>query len=435
MTHKLGLVTTMLVCINVILGAGIFINVFPLMDLCGGWAPLAYIMMGFLFLPLISVMSKLSKLYPSGGFYVFGSKELGDTVGFMATWSYFVGKLATGTLVIHTASSLIKEFFSPLQDMSVVTLDIYIIALFTGLNFFNMKIGGRIQIIFTILKIFPLIFIIGTGLSLFTGPTHFIQSLDPEGWKDIVYAVPSIIFVYVGFEVCCSLSLRIKNPEKNLPKAILMSFLCVILAICLYQLGAFLSIGDHYEQIGSSFGMFLDILHNRYQIPMPLAAHLNQFFIFCIIMSALGGGYGIIYSNTWNYYMLAKQGHTFFSKANTWMNNHQVPFICVLMEAGFCLFYIFLTKGSLFSLQSIGSFGIIVSYFLCCLAYTRHCFKAKCSKIMAFLSLAICLVFMAICLKGVNDKSDVSFLWPLILLLSGFIMFYIRRAENSKSMD
>ena len=86
--HKLSLREAILININIMLGAGLFINMNLLSQNAGILGAFSYIIIGLLMLPLIVSMMQLLKIHPSGGLYTFGLKELHPFAGFLSAWSY-----------------------------------------------------------------------------------------------------------------------------------------------------------------------------------------------------------------------------------------------------------------------------------------------------------------------------------------------------------
>ena len=111
---KLSLPTAILINVNIMMGGGIFINTVELAKRTGLLSGFMYPLIGLLILPLIIAISRLIELHPSGGFYVFGQKEINPFVGFVSTWSYFIAKLASASLMIHVSMSLLTQIFPAL---------------------------------------------------------------------------------------------------------------------------------------------------------------------------------------------------------------------------------------------------------------------------------------------------------------------------------
>src|SRR6476620_3392969 len=101
--HQLSLTTAILININIMLGAGIFINTSTLAGRAGMLSGSMYLLVGLLMLPLILSIAQLLRLHPAGGFYAFAKNEVNPFVGFLSGWSYFTSKLASCMLMIHVS--------------------------------------------------------------------------------------------------------------------------------------------------------------------------------------------------------------------------------------------------------------------------------------------------------------------------------------------
>ena len=119
---KLSLPTAILINLNIMLGAGIFINTDLLAKRSGALGFLMYPLIAIIMLPLIISIAKLVNIYPDDGFYGYGARAIHPIIGFFSSWSYFVGKLASATLMIHVALSLVVQTVPLLHNVSVLFL-------------------------------------------------------------------------------------------------------------------------------------------------------------------------------------------------------------------------------------------------------------------------------------------------------------------------
>src|SRR5205814_8645060 len=110
--------------------------------------------------------------------------------------------------------------------------DIVMLALLLGLNMLNVKTGSKIQNWIMLFKLFPVFFVIVSGIFLLQGsnitPIHQL-------WSGIPSAIPLVLHALLGFEVACAISRNLENPRINGPRAILISYSLVIVLFVLYQ--------------------------------------------------------------------------------------------------------------------------------------------------------------------------------------------------------
>lgn len=425
-SFTLSLPTAILININIMLGAGIFLNTVPLAKFAGALSPLAYLMVGIMMLPLIMSIARLLKLFPGGSFYTFGALGVHPLIGFISAWSYFTGKLASATLMIHFFSQITTSLIPAFSGINPFALDSIIITLFAGLNSLNMRIGSTIQYLFLSLKSTPILFVILAGLYYVSG-AHFT----PEQllWHGVPPTIPLVIYAFTGFEASCSLSQHIYNPERNAPRAIFYSFGLVLVTVCTYQaifygvLGSKLTgVAHYFEAIPLFIGRIIQSIHTQNTVSALLQL--------AVAASALGGAYGILFSNNWNLHVLAQNNHLLFSKTIQKLNAHRMPYVCVAIEALFCFWYLWLSGGNNVRLQHIAAFGSVIGYTISIIALIVTLRKQYAHGMsIAYAALASCLGLMALCINGFISQSIIPLYAFLGVIACGIAMY----AANTRS--
>lgn len=420
-TRLLSLPAAILININIMLGVGIFINTVTLSSRTGILGAFLYPAIGLLVLPLIMSIAELIKLHPAGGFYTFGQKELSPMAGFIAAWSYFTGKLASAILMIHVAVSLIQQIFPALQGVCIFALDSIVLALFIALNMLNIRTGSFIQMGFLVLKLIPVLSVIVLGVWFFDIATI---SVAPILWDGVPSCIPLVLYAAMGFEATCSLSSKIENAAVNGPKAIYYSFSIVMILIFLFQFLCFGLVGQQMVQMTSYLAVFPTlsaILFGIASVPFITIMHV------AIACSALGGSYGILYSNSWNLHILAQHGHVFGARYLTWLSRWSIPYYCVLVEGIVCLAFLYITSGVAIMLQQVSALSSVIAYTVSALALIVATNRAKIQSASAVLGLGSCLLLLYFCIRNFF----ISGLAPLILFgvlgAWGLFMFYRQR--------
>jgi len=426
-SQKLSLASAILVNVNIMLGSGIFINTVLLAENTGSLGAATYAMVGIIILPLILSISKLFQLTTDGGtFYHFGN-IVSPFLGFISSFSYFIAKLASSALGIHVCVSLVQQIIPTFARFDTLTIDCCVIIFFTLLNTLHLKLGRSIQLTFMGLKLIPLFFAIFVGLYLFSGTNFTLESLKYAG---IPFTIPLVTFAFCGFEASCSLSNSIENSEKNGPRAILISYLLVLVLVCLYQLSFFAALGTQLGALASYLHAFPTLLQKlsgpNAALPLQALLHLG------IAASALGASYGILYSNSWNLFTLATHKHLPGGQFFTALNRFNMPFMCVLTEGILCLLYIFLTRGSQVPLQQVGALGSIIAYTCSIIALIFYTYKTdKNVSSLSLLGLTSCLVLVGSFIWGIYAKGISSLLITFLILLTiGIALFLRQRSTN-----
>jgi amino acid transporter len=432
-SHRpLSLATAVLINVNVMLGIGIFINTVELTKRAGAFGSIAYAIVGIMLLPLIISIAELIKLHPQGGFYVYAQKEISTFAGFLSAWGYFTGKLGSGAIVLHTAVRLIQHIIPWLHHIPTLVLDAFMICLFVGLNTLNMQAGGSIQKGFMVSKTIPIFFAILVGLFLFQ-PSFICAA--PFEWAGIAPSIPLVLFATVGFEAACSISSKIKDPEKNGPRAILISYIFVICTVMLYQIMFYGALGPSLAEKNSYLEAFPALLHHLFSGHPYIAAVIGKLLHLGLAASALGGSYGTMFTNGWNLYTLGQHGHLFFGKVFTHLNRHAIPVACIIVEGIIYMTYLCISHGNQVPLQQLGALGCVLGYTFSVLALLVACWKRKYTHIkiwIPMLGLINCLILIGSCVRGMLISGAASFIALCVLLLFGTGMFWIRHFQFSR---
>ena len=239
--------------VGAMIGAGIFV----LTGLAAGAAGPAFILAFFLngVITIFTAMAyaELGSTFPeAGGGYLWVKKALPQPSGFISGWmSWFAHAVACSlySLGFGAYIYLIIKMLNiniPYLSEGLISkiLAVFIIIIFTYINFRGASETGTAGSVITIVKIIILaIFIIAGLVSIFKNPqhslSHFIPFV-PKGFTGILFAMGLTFIAFEGYEIIVQAGEEIKNPRKNIPKAIFSS---LIIVIPIYLLIAFVSIG------------------------------------------------------------------------------------------------------------------------------------------------------------------------------------------------
>ena len=358
--NTISLFSAVIINANIIIGSGVFINTTELARRAGLLGGLSYVFVGLLLLPLILSFVKLLEIYPSGGFYAYCSSAIHPIVGFISTWCYFFAKLSSATLSIHIFTLLVQKTFPALACIDALTFDVIILALLLGLNMLNVRTGSRIQSWIMLFKLFPIFFVIVSGIL-------FLQSsnLTPihQLWSGIPSAIPLVLHALLGFEIACAISRNLENPKVDGPRAIIISYSLVIILFVLYQTFFYGILGPDLAAQTDYRGAF-PLLISKFGISDYARDFLGHMIHLAIATSALSAAFGIIFANMWNLYSLAELGHTIAPSLIMNRNQFNVPFVCVLIQGAIMLTYLFVICGATTTFQQLSAFGATTTYAL-----------------------------------------------------------------------
>ncbi len=429
-TQKLSLFSAIFININIMLGSGIFINSAILAKQSGLFGAVCYLIVGILMLPLIISISKLVALHPSGGFYTFGSKEISPFIGFVGTWSYIIGKLASATIITQIAVLLLQQTIPILSTFNPLLLNGCIMSTFIWLNMLDIHTNKTIQSYFLGLKLIPILFGIFISLYLFSPSNIHINTSDI---LNIPLSLPLVVFAIAGFEAACSLSSKIKDASKNAPRVILISYGFVILATTLFQFMIYGALGNALGALPDYRALFPTLIHHALPPMHALQLNLVNIFHLAIAASALGGSYGIIFSNNWNIYTLAQHKHLIASNLFTKLNKHGIPWLCVIAEGIIYLLFLITSRGNQIPLQQMGALGTTIAYTISALALCIAVKKRPSISIAPWipkLAFGNCLLLIAAAIYSFFMNGMGSLFLFSILLAIGCMIFLIQNRSS-----
>jgi APA family basic amino acid/polyamine antiporter len=231
--HKIGFNTAVSIVIANMIGTGVFTSLgFQVLGIESGFALIMlWVVGGILALCGALTYGEIGAAFPeSGGEYNYLSKLYHPAVGFISGWvSVTVGFAAP----IAAAAVALGQYVSKVYPtVNAVVLALSIIAIITLIHSINLKAGSLFQRIFTIVKVVCIVMFVGFGL--FHVPEHTVNfSTDTTAWNDIFskgFAI-SLIYVtyaYSGWNAASYISGEMKDAKRNLPKALFVGTLIVM---------------------------------------------------------------------------------------------------------------------------------------------------------------------------------------------------------------
>lgn len=200
---------------------------------------LAYIFAGLFILPALFAKVELATAMPkAGGSYFFIERSMGSTagtIGGFASWFSLTLKSAFSLVGIGVFMTLIIPNIS---EWEIKFIAIFFCLLFMIFNLTSVKLTGRIQIFLVFVLIGTLFLYILRGVMLIN--VHSYTPFMPFGKRSLFPAIGMVFISFGGLTKAASIAEEVKNPSKNIPYGMILSFLVVLL---LYALTIFVTVG------------------------------------------------------------------------------------------------------------------------------------------------------------------------------------------------
>jgi amino acid transporter/nucleotide-binding universal stress UspA family protein len=243
LAKDLGPLAALTIGVGTMIGAGIFVLPGTAVLRAGPLAALTFVLGGMIAIFTALSASELGTAMPkSGGAYFYINKALGPLFGSISGWANWLGLAFASafymyglgeyvnTLVGASALSVGPIFLEAAQVIGLVGA-----LLFIAINYLGAKETGGLQIVIVLM----LLGILGlfTVVGLLNADIESLRPLAPPGAMGEVLPVTAIVFVsYLGFVQITSVAEEIKDPGRNLPRAVIGSVVLVTVVYGLFLL-------------------------------------------------------------------------------------------------------------------------------------------------------------------------------------------------------
>ena len=316
--NKYNLFTTIGMIVGIVIGSGIFFKSDNILIATNGSISLGVIIffiaaIGIIFGGL-SIAELASRSNNSGGIIGYIEEYTDNSIACATGW--FLSFLYYPTL-LSVVSWVAVIYFCQLFNVELsleyqIILSIIILALDFAINYLSSKLGGIIQNISTVIKILPLFFIAILGLILGDSSTiapSDIVTTKSFGW---LTAIAPVAFAFDGWIVSTSISDEIENPKKNLPIALIIAPISILLIYIAYFVGISMYVGpENIIAIGDA--------HVAYAANNLLGNLGSKIILIFVIISVLGTLNGIALGSIRMPNILAKKN--MIPYANTYSTN------------------------------------------------------------------------------------------------------------------
>lgn len=249
------------------IGGSIFVLTGPAIGLAGSAVIIAFIINATITLFTAMAYAELGSAMPeAGGGYLWVREGLPRPNAFISGWMAWFAHIVAGSLYAVSFASFLNGLLVQLNlfkdvgsegtllILGVIPLDKVIavasVAAFTYVNFKGTSETGKTGTIVTVIQLGLIFALIGAGLwTMHTNPgwTLSFSNFMPMGIAGIVAAMGLTFIAFEGYEVIVQTGEEVKNPKRNIPRAIFISLSAVVVLYCLI---AFVSIGAIFPEGG-----------------------------------------------------------------------------------------------------------------------------------------------------------------------------------------
>ena len=217
------------IAVNTIIGSAIFVLPATAATIVGPWAPTSFLVCAAIILTLVLTYAAAgSRFSETGGPYLYAKKAFGNFAAFEVGWIFWLGRIAA-VGANYSVFMLYLGYFAPQlsQGFPRAAIITVIAGLITLANVRGIRLSSQIVNGFTIAKLLPLALLILIGLFF----VDFEKSSSAKDFTstDFLRSIFILVFAYGGFEQASIPAGETKNPQRDLPRALLLALAIVTL--------------------------------------------------------------------------------------------------------------------------------------------------------------------------------------------------------------
>jgi amino acid transporter len=246
--REIGLIGATWASETSIIGSGWLLASFTAASLIGSAAIIDWLLGGVAVIILGLIHAELGGMYPvAGGTARFPHLAFGGAAGISFGFFSWLQAVTVAPVECYAVMRYLYYYWHSIYNPTTenvthigFVMTIVLMLIFTAVNFLAIKWFNRVLSAITWWKvIIPVLTIIILFTKFHSANFSAGGGFFPTGvgWKDVFGALPGagIVFAYLGFEQADQLAAEVKNPQRNLPLAIIIAVLLGVIVYCLLQ--------------------------------------------------------------------------------------------------------------------------------------------------------------------------------------------------------
>lgn len=239
LARTLTLTDAVAIGLGSIIGAGIFVVTGVAAGIAGPSLILSLLIAAVAAMCNALSSAELARIYPqSGGTYEYGYQKLSPWFGFSAGWMFLVSKLCTSGVAALGFAYYFTHFF---PGASPIPIAASVVILLTGANCFGVKRAGILNKIIVSITIASLLYFTVAGS--FTVRLEHFEPFFTSGISGVFEAAALLFFAFTGYARIATLGEEVAEPERTIPKAILITVSTAAILYVLVMIAAVGSVG------------------------------------------------------------------------------------------------------------------------------------------------------------------------------------------------
>ncbi len=220
------------------IGAGVFAAFSPAAQAAGAGLLIGLLIAAVVAFSNATASAQLAAQYPtSGGTYIYGRERLGPWWGFLAGWGFVIGKTASCAAMALTFAAYAAPpgWEKPVAVTAVIAL--------ASVNYRGVTRTAKLTRIIVAIVLAALVLVVAA--SLLGGSSSPPDTWDwwSGGWYGVWQSAGLLFFVFAGYARIATLGEEVRDPERAIPRAILVALFLAMAIYAVVAVSTMLAIG------------------------------------------------------------------------------------------------------------------------------------------------------------------------------------------------
>jgi APA family basic amino acid/polyamine antiporter len=216
LSRRLSLSDAVFVGLGSMVGAGVFAAFTPAARAAGNGLLIGLVVAAIVAFCNATSSAQLAAVYPSsGGTYVYGRERLGPWWGFLAGWSFVIGKIASCAAMALTFAAYAAPagWERPVAVAAVVGL--------AAVNYVGVTRTALVTRVIVVISLLALAIVVAAGASEGIGASDWSGgALISHGWYGILQSAGLLFFAFAGYARIATMGEEVRDPSRTIPLAI-----------------------------------------------------------------------------------------------------------------------------------------------------------------------------------------------------------------------
>ncbi|MEK8073724.1 APC family permease [Rhodococcoides navarretei] len=254
LARRLGLFDAVVIGVGSMVGAGVFASFAPASAVAGTGLLIGLAVAAVVAFCNATSSAQLAAQYPtSGGTYVYGRERLGEWPGFLAGWTFVIGKTASSAAM----ALVFAAYVAPAGYTELVA--VLAITALTTVNYFGITRTATLTKILIAAVLTVLVVGVVLGVTGSSGPVDSeLGSFIENGWYGILQSAGLLFFAFAGYARIATLGEEVTRPERTIPRAIVSALGIALVVYAVVALTLLSVLGP--ELLASSSAPLVDLV-------------------------------------------------------------------------------------------------------------------------------------------------------------------------------